>query len=276
MASLLQVEALSRSFGGVRAVDTVSFTVEAGSIHGIIGPNGAGKTTLINLLTGFIAPTAGHIALAGVSVGGLPPHRIAHLGVARTFQNIRLCPTLSVLDNIWVAQRASRGHPFAHLARHIIRTRGERQLAAAEQASALELLGALGVSTLDGQRAAGTLSYGDQRRVEVARAVATQPRLLLLDEPTAGMNREETDRMGATIRHLSTPERAIILIEHDLPLIMSVCTRITVLNFGRVIATGSPAEVAAHPAVIEAYLGSDDDEHLEEIRGSGSPPPTLA
>lgn len=253
--SLLELRGVSRSFGGVRALDGVDMRVLPGMVHGLIGPNGAGKTTLINLLTGFYRPTNGEILLAGQRLDRLRPHRIARLGVARTFQNIRLFAGLSALDNVLVARRGGA------LSRSLGRIcflpdalRAER----AERAAARALLSRLGVHGAD-RRPARALSYGDQRRVELARALATGPRLLLLDEPTAGMNREETDRLGRTVRELVTPERAILLIEHDLPLIMRVCDRITVLNFGRVIAEGAPAEIAADQAVIEAYLGRDDE-----------------
>ena len=266
LAPLLDVRAVSRYFGGVHALDGVTMRVRAGTVHGLIGPNGAGKTTLINLLTGFSRPTAGEIVLwveAGataslsgraVRLDGLAPHRVARLGVARTFQNIRLFGALSALDNVLVGRRhGAVRRSLGRLGFLPAALRAERD----EQEGVLTLLARLGVA--EARRPAGTLSYGDQRRVELARALATDPRLLLLDEPTAGMNRAETDRLGTTIRDLVLPDRAIVLIEHDLPLIMSVCDDVTVLNFGRVIAQGPPAAIAADPAVIDAYLGRDDD-----------------
>jgi ABC-type branched-subunit amino acid transport system ATPase component len=252
---LLELLGVSRFFGGVHALEGVSMRVRAGTVHGLIGPNGAGKTTLINLLTGFYRPTAGQIVLDGQRLDGRRPHQIARMGVARTFQNIRLFGNLSALDNVLVGRR--RRGVRRSLGRVIFLSSSARE-DRAEYLVALDLLGRLGADGHD-RRPAGALSYGDQRRVELARALGTEPRLLLLDEPAAGMNREETDRLGQVIRTLVTPERAILLIEHDLPLIMAVCDSITVLNFGRVIAGGTPDEIAADPAVIEAYLGSEDD-----------------
>jgi branched-chain amino acid transport system ATP-binding protein len=229
--------------------------VHAGTVHGLIGPNGAGKTTLINLLTGFYRPTAGRILLAGARLDGRRQHRIARMGVARTFQNIRLFGAMPAVENVLVARH--RGAVARSLGRMAFLA-GARHAEDRERSLALDLLHTLGVDGRD-RRPAGTLSYGDQRRVEMARALATEPRLLLLDEPTAGMNRAETDRLGQIIRALVRPDRAILLIEHDLPLIMAVCDRVTVLNFGRVIAEGTPDGVAQDAAVIEAYLGREDD-----------------
>jgi len=254
-APLLELQDISRYFGGVHAVEAVTMTVRAGTVHGLIGPNGAGKTTLINLLTGFYRPTAGRILLGGERLDGRRSHQIARMGVARTFQNIRLFGRLPAIDNVLVAvHRREVRRSLGRVALWPGAARDERR----ERAAALAVLERLGVRG-DAGRPAGTLSYGDQRRVEIARALATEPRLLLLDEPAAGMNHEETNALGDAIRALVEPGRAILLIEHDLPLIMRVCDYITVLNFGRVIAAGPPAAIAADPAVIEAYLGRDDD-----------------
>ncbi len=252
---LLRIEGVSCFFGGVHALEGVSMSVRAGTVHGLIGPNGAGKTTLVNVLTGFNRPTAGRITFDGRRLDGRRTYQIARLGVARTFQNIRLFAALPAIENVLVARhRHGLRRSLGRVAFLPTAARHERR----EREAALESLRLAGIHG-DAGRPAGTLAYGDQRRVEIARALATQPRLLLLDEPAAGMNRQETTKLGEAIRALALPTRAILLIEHDLPLIMQVCDYITVLNFGRVIAEGTPAEIAANPAVIEAYLGHEDD-----------------
>jgi branched-chain amino acid transport system ATP-binding protein len=254
-APLLELHGVSRFFGGVHALEGVSMRVQAGTVHGLIGPNGAGKTTLINLLTGYYRPSEGRILLDGRRLDGRRPHQIARRGVARTFQNIRLFGGLPALENVLAARR--RGTLRRSLGQLAFLPAARRE-EMAERAVARDLLARVGVGGHSAIRA-GALSYGDQRRVELARALATEPTLLLLDEPTAGMNREETDRLGALVRGLLRPDRAILLIEHDLPLIMAVCDRVTVLSFGRVIAEGPPDEIARDPAVIEAYLGTEDE-----------------
>jgi len=247
----LALQGVSRAFGGVRAVDDLSFTVEPGEVHGLIGPNGAGKTTLLNLISGLLQPTGGAIALDGQRIERLPPQRIAALGISRTYQNIRLFAGLSAVDNVVVGQHLRRR---SMLLRRIVffpsALKEEREARAAAEA------GLARVGLLDrAQSRASSLSYGEQRRVEIARALAAQPKLLLLDEPTAGMNPPEAAAVARLVREVAREGRAVLLIEHNVRLVMELCDRITVLNFGKVIARGTPAEIGKDPAVIAAYLG---------------------
>ena len=251
-APRLAVGGLERAFGGVRAVDGATFEVAAGEVHGLIGPNGAGKTTVINLASGLLAPTAGAILLDGRPIHGLPPHRIAAAGVARTFQNIRLFPDLSAQDNVLVGQHLRRRASLPARLLLLPSARAEERRAAEEARALLDQVGLSGRAL---QRAR-TLSYGEQRRVEIARALAARPGLLLLDEPTAGMNPVEVAAVATLIRKVAEDGRSVLLVEHNVRLVMDVCDRITVLNFGRVIADGPPEVVARDPAVVTAYLGS--------------------
>jgi branched-chain amino acid transport system permease protein len=246
------VERLERVFGGVRAVDGASFDVRAGEVHGLIGPNGAGKTTAINVISGLLRPTGGAVRLAGREVQRLPPHRIAALGVARTFQNIRLFPELSAVDNVLVGAHLVRTPSLAARLLLLPSARAEERSARARADALVERIG-LGARAHERAR---NLSYGEQRRVEIARALASDPSLVLLDEPTAGMNPVEVQAVAALIRGVAGGGRSVLLIEHNVKLVMEVCDRITVLSFGKVIAEGTPAEVARDPAVIAAYLGS--------------------
>jgi branched-chain amino acid transport system ATP-binding protein len=248
---LLSVDRVERVFGGVRAVDGATFAVAPGEVHGLIGPNGAGKTTLLNLVSGVLRPTAGAIRLDGARIDGLAPHRIAARGVTRTFQNIRLFPALSAAENVVVGAHLRRRAPYWERLLLLPRAAAE---ARAARARAEALLARVGLAERARERAA-TLSYGEQRRVEIARALAADPRVLLLDEPTAGMNAGEVQAIAALIRDVSRGGHSVVLVEHNVALVMSVCDRITVLDFGKVIAGGTPAEVARHPAVIAAYLG---------------------
>ena len=252
MSAVLEVERLERAFGGVRAVDGASFEVRAGEIHGLIGPNGAGKTTAINVISGLLSPTGGAVRLSGREIQALPPHRIAALGVARTFQNIRLFQDLSARDNVIVGEHLVRK---ASLAARLLVLPSSRAEERGARARAGELLERIGLAERARERARN-LSYGEQRRVEIARALAAEPRLLLLDEPTAGMNPVEVQAVAALIRSVAAEGRSVLLIEHNVKLVMDVCDRITVLDFGKVIAEGTPAAVAKDPAVIAAYLGS--------------------
>ncbi|OGP35399.1 MAG: high-affinity branched-chain amino acid ABC transporter ATP-binding protein LivG [Deltaproteobacteria bacterium GWC2_65_14] len=249
---ILEVRGLTRHFGGIRALDGIDLGISAGELVGLIGPNGSGKTTLFNVVTGIYRPDRGEVLLEGEDIAGLPPHRINHLGVARTFQNIRLFRNLSVLDNVRVAYH--RHIPYGPLSA-VSRTgkflRGERELLDRAQ----QLLSIVGLEDRKEELAAG-LAYGAQRRLEIARALASGPKVLLLDEPAAGMNPYEVGRLKEFLLEIRERFRlTVLLIEHQMSLVMSLCERIAVMDFGQLIARGSPGEIRKNPAVIEAYLG---------------------
>ncbi|MCW5772156.1 MAG: ABC transporter ATP-binding protein [Rhodospirillaceae bacterium] len=248
---MLDIEALTKRFGGLVAVDGLDLRVAAGSIHAVIGPNGAGKTTLFNLISGAEMPTGGAIRFEGKPIDALPAHRRVRLGIRRTFQNIRLFEELSVIDNVLIGQHAVTPSGIASL----FTTGGGRDRRAREDA--LALLERLRIADY-GHRQAGGLPYGPKRLVEIARALASRPKLLLLDEPTSGMNATETAEVSAQIRAIRDSGVTILLIEHHMEVVADLSDRITVLNFGRKIAEGTADAILNEPAVIEAYLGSEE------------------
>jgi ABC-type branched-subunit amino acid transport system ATPase component len=265
---LLRLDKVQRHFGGVHAVDGVSLEVEQGSIHGLIGPNGAGKTTLVNLITGYVPVQSGHAWLQSDELTGLPAHRIAALGISRTFQNIRLFKDLTALENVLVGMHTRRrDDTLAQLATLPMFRRGQRALM--DDARALMETVGLAASDIAG-RAAGTLPYGDQRRLEIARALALRPRLLILDEPAAGMNPSEKQGMRGLIESLNQGGLTILLIDHDMRLVMAVCQRVAVLDFGRKIAEGTPAEVSTDAGVIKAYLGTGGEKEVTSAPGASA------
>jgi len=253
---MLELKGVSRRFGGLQALNSVDLSVPDGATIGLIGPNGAGKTTLINNISGLDHPNSGTIAFNGHYIEKAPPHRISQLGIARTYQNIRLFGEMTTLQNLLVGQhtqgQASLLEAIFFLPRY---RREERQL----MARAEQLLTRFGLSAVADVQAAN-LPYGDQRRLEMARALAVNPRLILLDEPTAGMNPTETRELGDQILRLRDDGLAILVIEHDMSLIHQVCDYVYVLNFGQIIAYGTPAEIRENPIVVEAYLGAEEDE----------------
>ena len=253
---VLDVRNLGIDFGGLTAVDSFNITIGPTEISGLIGPNGAGKTTIFNLLTGVYQPTRGSILINGIDTKGMPTHKVNRLGIARTFQNIRLFAEMSALDNVKVGMHNEIKCSFLSSLFHLP---GYHKAEKKANEKAMELLEFMGLGDVAHVKA-GSLPYGVQRRLEIVRALASNPSIILLDEPAAGMNPSETVELMHQIRRIrDTFQIAIFLIEHDMNLVMNVCEAIAVVNYGRIIAKGTPEEIRENPAVIEAYLGKQED-----------------
>jgi branched-chain amino acid transport system ATP-binding protein len=257
MSALLQVENVTVQFGGLKAVSEVSFAIGERELIGLIGPNGAGKTTVFNAITGVYKPTKGRVVFLGKSVGGHRPYRITSRGIARTFQNIRLFSSMTVADNVRCACNMHLKHGISHALWRGSKVAAEEAAIAATIHELLEIFSLTDVANAS----CGSLPYGDQRRLEIVRALATRPKLLLLDEPAAGMNPTEKVELMKLIRFVQEKfGLAVLLVEHDMKVVMGICERIVVLDYGQKLAEGTPEEIRANPKVIAAYLGKEVDD----------------
>jgi branched-chain amino acid transport system ATP-binding protein len=253
---MLQLNNISKNFGGLQVLQDVNFKVPQGGIFGLIGPNGAGKTTVFNLITGLLRASGGSIAFDGQDIGKVAPHKITERGIARTFQNIRVFKEMTLLENVVVGMHDHMDYGIAGL---LLNLPGYRNIEAKARARALELLSWVRLDH-KAQLLADSLSYGEQRKLEFARALATKPKLLLLDEPVAGMNPSEKTELMTEILNIKERGFSIFMIEHDMRFVMGLCDRIAVLNFGRIIAEGTPDQIKNNQEVIEAYLGKEEAE----------------
>jgi branched-chain amino acid transport system ATP-binding protein len=264
--TLLELDNVGISFGGLRAVDQLGFRIERGQIVALIGPNGAGKTTVFNLITGVYKPTDGHVRWRGRDVTGLAPHRIAELGIRRTFQTIRLFADMTVLENVIAGQHLHIRQRWWQGLLNTPAQRREEQVLVDKAMAVLERLDLAGVA----HEEATSLAYGVQRRVELARCLVADPELIILDEPAAGLNENESAELNDTIRTIRDGGVTVILVEHDMSVVMNVADNIVVINFGKKIAEGNPDAIRSNPLVIEAYLGQDDDDEVLESEGQAN------
>ncbi|MDQ0219216.1 ABC transporter ATP-binding protein [Peribacillus cavernae] len=255
---VLEIKNICKNFGGISALTDVSIRINEGEIYGLIGPNGAGKTTMFNIITNMFPPTTGDITFFNRRITGIKPHNITDLGICRTFQNIRLFSQMTTLENVMVGAHC---RSKAGVLSGVFRPKSQRTEEQQIREKAIELLELVGLSEYH-DVVSENLAYGQQRRLEIARAIASDPKLLLLDEPAAGMNETETANLFDLIKQVQARGVTVLIIEHDMPLVMKLCDRITVLNFGKKLAEGTPEEIQNNPAVIEAYLGSEEDDEI--------------